>query len=145
MIPHEPGLRVQVVWFDEDVLDLEISASNGLFSGQTRVYTGREGIKELARLVKGFPQSPDERRLIEIGTFDPGFAGGGARLGLRCTDRAGHVALDVLLATQVENHRHQRVECCLEVEPAALDSFFSQIDRLEIRKDASVVLKCCNR
>ncbi|KAF0245003.1 MAG: hypothetical protein FD180_1987 [Planctomycetota bacterium] len=93
--------------------------------------------------MKGFPQSPDDRRLIEIGTFDPGFAGGGARLGLRCTDRAGHVALDVLLATQVENNRHQRVEFFLEVEPAALDNFLGQIDRFEIRKGAFAVLAGC--
>jgi hypothetical protein len=134
------GLTIEIVWFDEDVVELLVSGSNGVFSGAARLYADREGLKKLSVFLKGFPQEPDERRLIEMGTFDPGFSGGGARLGLRCTDSAGHVALDVLLATQVENNRHQRVEFALQTEPAALDRFHTQVEALEIRVGARAEL-----
>lgn len=134
------GLTIEIVWFDEDVVELRISGSNGPFSGCTQVYSGRDVLAKLSGWAKGFPSNPDERRLIELGTFDPGFAGGGARLGLRCTDAAGHVALDVLLATQVENNRHQRAEFFVEVEPAALDVFAQRVASLEIRKGDTATL-----
>lgn len=134
------GIAVEIAWFDEDVVELRISGSNGLFSGSTQVYAGRDALGKLGGWAKGFPSNPDERRLIELGTFDPGFAGGGARLGLRCTDGAGHVALDVLLATQVENNRHQRAEFLLAVEPAALDAFAAKLAALELRKGEQATL-----
>lgn len=134
------GISVEIVWLDEDVVELRITGSNGPFSGRTQVYGGLDALSKLAAWAKGFPQNPDERRLIELGTFDPGFAGGGARLGLRCTDAACHVALDVLLATQVENNRHQRAEFFLEVEPAALDAFAGQLSSLQLRKGESASL-----
>ncbi|MCC6740396.1 MAG: hypothetical protein IT452_15235 [Planctomycetia bacterium] len=134
------GLGVEIAWVDEDVVELRITGSNGLFGGQTQVYADRAGFAKLAAFAKGFPQNPDERRLIELGTFDPGFAGGGARLGLRVLDGAGHVALDVLLATQVEDNRHQRVEFFLEVEPAALDDFARRLDTFALRKGETASL-----
>lgn len=130
------GLSVEVAWFDEDVVELRIAGSNGLFAGETRVYAGREAFAKLAEFAKGFPASADDRRLVELGTFDPGFAGGGARIGLRCLDGAKHVALDVLLATQVEDNRHQRAQFWMEVEPAALDDFSRGIRELKIQKGA---------
>lgn len=136
----ERGIAIELLWLDEDVLEIRIAGSNGAFSGEARVYTGRDAFAKLAEFARGFPQRPDERRLIELGTFDPGFAGGGARLGLRCLDGAGHVNLDVLLATQVEDHRHQRAQFHLEVEPAALDSFASAVSALPLTKGASARL-----
>lgn len=136
----ERGIVMELVWLDEDILEIRIAGSNGLFSGEARVYSGRDAFTKLADFARGFPGRPDERRLIELGTFDPGFAGGGARLGLRCLDRAGHVNLDVLLATQVEDNRHQRAEFHLEVEPAALDAFAAAVSALPIAKGASAHL-----
>src|SRR5689334_1776399 len=93
------GIALTVVWFDDDVVELDVRADNGRFSGEARGYASRGVAAELAKALRGFPRGGDDRRLFEIGTFDDKLAGGGARFEFACRDSAGHASVLVSLRT----------------------------------------------
>lgn len=127
------GIELQVVWFDEDLTELQVRATNGRFAGCVLLYCAHEEIRQQADILEGFPVTIEDSRALELGSFDPEFAGGGMRLLFRCRDRAGHVAVDV----QLRSDRFESgtvlelANFALDVEPAAIDRFVKQLRSVE--------------
>jgi hypothetical protein len=138
------GLSFKIIWFDDDVLEVRVSCENGRFSGTADCYIGHSGFTDLAATIKGFPSSNKDRREFELGTFNPGCAGGGVRIQLWCIDASGHVVADIRIRSAPEAHRNSKeesAELSFRVEPAAIDEFVAALRGIQTVVDASVALQ----
>jgi hypothetical protein len=134
----DSGLSLSVVWFDDDVVELSIWASNGHFSGTVGLYDGHDVFARICDTVRGFPTSSQDRRELEIGVFDPRYAGGGARLRFRCVDSAGHAVVEVSLRTDPHRTggRSETDEFSMHIEPAAIDRFVGLLENTSVAAGA---------
>jgi hypothetical protein len=69
MEEQEKGLKLEVIWKDDDMLELEVTVSNINFRGVTQVYDTSESIKDLANKLGGFPKN-EEPVFYELGEKD---------------------------------------------------------------------------
>lgn len=127
------GIEFKIVWFDEDVVELRVTSSNGRFSGQANLYLGRGCLFATADRLRGFPSNSTDSRDLELGTFNPNHAGGGAQMHFYCLDMAGHAAVDVKLRSDVRKTMREfgSVALRIPVEAAAIDSFAIQIRAMD--------------
>ena len=135
-------LTVELVWEDEDLEELSISASNGYFSGTAKAYFAQGDVQLLANSLRGFPKTMSQQEI---------FTGGNeneypfAKLVFRCADGAGHPVVDVKLAEALFHNgrpsRNNRVELDLQFEPLALDEFCRELDSVARRKTTRAVLR----
>lgn len=65
----ETGVRISVIYTDEHLIELRISASNGLFAGQVDVYAESGAPAEFAVVLSGFPKTQGDVREFELGLF----------------------------------------------------------------------------
>lgn len=137
------GLHLEVVWFDDDLLELRVHAANDRFCGVADCYVGCNFFAEVADALRGFPSSPDDHRDLVVGTFDPRLAGGGARIGLRCIDSAGHAVANVAVQTDTSTAAGHREATSLSfpVEPAAVDDFVAALGRIKLVVGATAFLR----
>jgi len=126
------GVCFEVLWNDADMFEVRVSARNGLFSGSANNYLSIGGLVESAEKLRSFPRNPSDKRTLDFGAFGPQFAGGAATLSFYCGDSAGHASVEVKIES---DHREkipaQSVLLISAVEPAAVDSFVSDLSRLE--------------
>jgi hypothetical protein len=127
---EDPGITMAIVWHDNDLLEVEVIATNGRFAGGVRCYASLEIGADFADALRGFPASSVDRRFFEIGTFDDGFAGGGARFDFRCADAAGHAIVVIRLRAAPERGTGANAEFSLPLEAAAVDAFVGELGRL---------------
>ena len=76
----ESGFQFEVIYDDNDVLEVRVSAWNGEFGGKADVYVAIGQLEETAEKLKGFPSDPSDRREFIFGDFGPKSAGGGVRM-----------------------------------------------------------------
>ena len=125
-----------MVWKDEDLFDIRVSAWNGAFGGVAQLYVEIGGIEELADKLSGFPRDPKDVREIVLGAFGREFAGGAASMRLYCADKAGHAYLESRIESEYESAGVvQYALISMPIEAAAIDSFVSDLRRME--KDGS--------
>ena len=123
------GINLEVIWFDQDVIEVVCACSNGYFSGWAEVYLSHDDLPSLANTLRGFPSSRCDTRQVELGTFNPAHADGGVRLDFHCRDSVGHAVVEVKLRGdgckglgEVES-----VALRLAVEAAAIDAFVLEL------------------
>ena len=128
------GVKIEVMWFDDDVVELSVHGSNGRFAGTTELYASPDVFSEVANSLRGFPSSIRDHRQIELGTFDPSCGGGGVRLTLRCVDAAAHAVIEMSVRTDPRYHYGQTetAELVIPVEAAAIDEFVVALQRMEV-------------
>jgi hypothetical protein len=86
------GFALEIVWNDEHLLEVCLEARNQAFSGRTYCYVAKHEPEALAECIAGFPISPSDARVYEVGDItDSGM--GGARLRFACADGSGHIAV----------------------------------------------------
>ena len=126
------GVHFEVVWHDDDVVSVRVSASNGAFSGVADAYVGSDGLVLVAENLNGFPVSPSDRREVTVGAFGEGSAGGGVTLRFACTDGSGHARVEVILeGDQGSGGDHpETVHLFIPIEAAAVDRFVLGVRRL---------------
>ncbi len=90
----EVGFQLDVLWHDEDIFNIRVSAWNGAFGGATELYAALGELGEIAKKLAGFPKNPADTRETALGAFGPEFAGGGASMRFYCVDMAGHAYLE---------------------------------------------------
>jgi hypothetical protein len=138
----DAGVRFEVLWNDVDVFEVRIAAWNGLFGGSANIYVGIGSLEESAEKLKGFPRTPSDKRTLDFGAFGPQFDGGAATLNFYCRDSAGHASVVVRIES---DHRGtipaQSVVLIAAVEPAAVDSFVSDLHRLEADQRGTAFLR----
>ncbi len=126
------GIELEIVWLDGDAFELRVCAGNGRFAGTTNVYVPRDGLSDVAETFRGFPDSPDDRRELKLGTFDEEQAGGGAHLLLACSDEAGHAGVEVTLRTdpRADPAGPATAGFVVPVEAAAIDAFVEVVEAM---------------
>lgn len=125
------GLRIWVIYYDYDLLELRVVASNGWFSGSTECYCTRRDLDELRARLRGFPTSPADARGFDLGTFGVGPSGGGVSVQLECPDSAGHPRARVHMESR-EDTPTESVTLSFPFEPAMLDSFVEALAALSV-------------
>lgn len=122
------GVTLTVVWSDVDTIELNVKVSNGMFAGETNVYSTTELIAAAAEAVYGFPRSPHDARSFRLDDALPSFE-------LKCTDQVGHA---VMIAS-IEHRDSVSTQCATIVMPVfstALEQF-----RMELQSIVSGVGK----
>ena len=141
----ETGIILKVIWFDEveDLLEVVFSCSNGYFSGQAEIYTGRDDLSQLASTLRGFPSRPDDSRNFELGTFNPAHADGGARMYFFCEDAACHAVVEVQLRAGACKGmgEMQSVALRIPIQAAGVDDFVKQLQGMGKEIGASAYLR----
>jgi hypothetical protein len=134
------GVEIEVVWCDDHVLRLEVSASNGVFAGRIEAYGARDIAAQWAAALEGFPRDRDDCREVSTGTFSDEYAGGGA--GLRFVVRAasGHSAVLVRLRASDMVRPIASAEFTIGVEAAAVDRFVAELRAMSTEIGQSAVL-----
>jgi hypothetical protein len=127
------GIEFKVVWFDQDVIELQVNCTNARFSGRANAYVARDDLPRIAEDLRGFPSSAADSRDFELGTFNPKHANGGIRMHFYCADLAGHALVEVKLRS---DHckalgEAESVALRIPVEASAIDSFVRQLSVMD--------------
>jgi hypothetical protein len=127
------GITLEVIYFDNDMIEVLFRCSNGYFSGQAEIYLANDGFEEIAHALSGFPSSPADSRDIEIGALDPKYANGGARMHFHCLDSPGHAAVDVQLRGDGSKGlgEVESVALRIPIEAAAVDRFVQELRAMD--------------
>jgi hypothetical protein len=137
------GIKLELIWMDDDVIQVRVQASNGRFAATANCYCDPDAFARLAQAARGFLSSSEDRRELEIGTFDARIAGGGANLVLRCVDRAGHAVADVTVRADpgMGGSPAETASFTVPVEPAAIDDFVAALRIMPLVVGAMVHLR----
>jgi hypothetical protein len=124
------GINIALEWWSEDVAIGVISCSNGTFSGEARVYMNPDELRKLGEALNGFPKDGKDRREVELGAFEPSFAGGFVHLKFHCTDSAGPAVVDgSVRADNTSTGGPGCGEFSIPIEAAAVDRFVAELRR----------------
>lgn len=109
------------------MIELRISATNGLFTGVTQIYTSWESLKEFANRLRGFPRTTSdsvEDVNGEIGGYSY------LRLVFRCISGAGHPIADIEMeqnqAGAGPGDLRGRVKLGFRIDGTMVDTFVAQ-------------------
>jgi len=135
-------VNLEVIWFDQDVIEVLLSCSNGYFAGASEIYVSHHGLSELADALQGFPSSVSDIRTVELGTFDPNHADGGLQMCLYCKDSSGCVDAELKLRGGgcKAFGEMESVALRMHLEPAGIDAFVLQLKRVDATIGASAFL-----
>jgi hypothetical protein len=136
----EAGLKCEIIYLDDELIEVRVSASNGRFSGVVDCYEGRGGLVRLADAVRGFPGSSQDQCEVKLGCLDSKSAGGGARFVLAKKDPTGHCVALVLLRSD-EDDRSEVAEFNLPFLPGDLDAFVRELEAMREVVGAQAVLR----
>ncbi len=127
----EKGISWEVIWFDFDqnLIEIVFTCSNGSFCGACEIYVSRDELSELAHALRGFPSSGSDSHSVELGTFDPKYADGGVKIHFYCSDSRGHSIAEIKVRGDGCKALGEVESVALRIpfEPACLDSFLEQI------------------
>jgi hypothetical protein len=142
MSPLAPFLEITVVWNDEDLQEVVVSASSGLFTGQVNLYAAWDELKTIAESLSGFPSNRTDKREIHLGQDNlSGY--GKASLTVCSTDSMGHLAVEVAMHTNPANSAKGR-ESAVVVIPAVvgdIDRFAADLRRINNQVGATATLR----
>lgn len=139
--PVKPSLSFEHIWEDDSMIELRVSATDGLFSGLTQIYTSWESLSEFANHLRGFP-----RTTLDTVEDTNGESGGYSylRVLFRCIDGAGHAAVEI----EMEQNQalagpadiRASVKLGFSIEPVAIDGFVAQLQAMVNSKKGSALL-----
>jgi hypothetical protein len=141
------GIEFEVIWFDQDAIELRVMCSNGSFCGTAKMYLAHDDLSKAAQTLSGFPSSIEDSRRVQLGAIEPNSAGGGIEMTFRCIDSAGHAVVDVRLTAEGDggNCDCQSVFLRIPVEAAAIDSFVEKARTVDDTKGAKAYLGMADR
>jgi hypothetical protein len=125
------SLKLEVVWKDEHMQELRLSAANTNFAGQVSFYVSHDEPAVLAKHLEGFPNNEDDVREYELGGANlPGY--GGARIRLYCKDWSGHLALQITIyKNPLDKDCVESATVRLLSEPSAIDRFVDELKSMQ--------------
>ena len=138
----EPGFQFRVLYRDNDLLKVRISAWNGSFGGEGDVYIGTDELGIIGAQLRGFPNSISDIREVVLGDFDSESAGGGVKMRFYCVDRAGHAYVDAKIESDRDSvGRVQSATLSAPIEANAVDSFVDDLRSLDLGTAATASLR----
>ena len=142
---------MKYLWHDIDVFEVEVSASNGNFSGAAKTYVGINYLAEAAEMLEGFPNNVSDIRELQFGASGREFAGGSAHLRFFCKNPAGHAVVELRIESEDESNSgsdwnlpEQTALFYGEIEASAVDEFVAELRQLEKSKSGIASLRFAN-
>lgn len=133
-------LELQIVWRDDDMFELKVTASNSRYFGTTEVYDTTESLFNFAQTLIGFPNG-NMKLLHEVG-FKDGYAY--FSMNFYCIDNAGHIGVEINLednvATEFRHEEKDKLKLEIIVEPSAIDNFQKQLSQLATKQEGVAIL-----
>jgi hypothetical protein len=133
-------LKLEVVWKDEDMFEIQVSANNGRYSGTTEVYETKESLSSFADSLKGFPidngklshscGEKDSYAYFEMNFYSIGTSG---IVGVQ-------LMLEENVATEFRQEEKDKLVMELIVEPNSIDSFQNELLSLAQNEDGTAEL-----
>lgn len=137
---RKPFLKLEVIWKDDDMFELRVTASNGRYSGTTEVYDTTESLADFANSLYRFPQT-ESTLLHEAGQID-GYSY--FQMKFYRFEGSGYIGVEIRLEENVDPpHRDiEKVKLKLEivVEPHAIDVFQKALLQLARKQEGTVTL-----
>jgi hypothetical protein len=134
------GLSVEVIWHDDDVLQLVVQAGNTEFSGAAKIYAAHGELREIAAAMAGFPSGRGDERHFTLGSFDPEAPGGGVSIHLKCETSAGHSFADVRLESDTTEGPMASAAFRFAFEAGAVDNFVVDLRHLDDQRSGAAKL-----
>lgn len=131
------GIILEHYWRDQDVIEVAIYASNGAFGGTTNVYEAPGSLTAMGARLAGFPGNADDKRSFTLGTFGKQYAGGSVSLLFKCTNRAGHACVEIVMASEDEA---ESATFAIPVAAFEVDEFARQLSTVESTRDGRAML-----
>lgn len=126
-----PGIRILKVWFDDDMLELQIDVSDGVSSFANRVYVGHSQFADTVARLDGFSD-----RLygglfdLRFGEFGPEYASGAFHARLHFPE-PGRLHITSRQESEYRNFAKKtvasRATLYLRSEPVLLDRFLVEL------------------
>ena len=125
-----PGLGVRIIWFDDDMIEMESTVNYRGFRGTSTCYCTSEDVTTFASALSQLANTAEG-----IAPFDAGLSDGSKRIALRAytTDLSGHLAVHVSLATDAFSRRPEsiwRVEVEMKTESWSVSRFAEQLESI---------------
>lgn len=131
------GVEITCSWQDSDVLEIRVSATNGVFAGLAYPYVSHLDLQSAAAILKGFPEDFQDSREVVLGDRRERFAGGFLSFLFTARDSAGHCAVEVQITSKNDsraeprwNRVPQSVTLIAGVDAAAIANFAVDLVRL---------------
>lgn len=143
-----PSISIEKVWSDDDVMEFEITASDGSSQFCTKVYTGHENLKSMVADLHRFKDEWHGGIYdMEFGKFGPEFANGAfqARLHFNPEGRGG---LFITVRAESDWRPFSKTEVAsratlyLKSEPGLLDRFVGELRGLSSGTRDNAVFEC---
>ena len=134
-------LALEIIWFDDDMLELRVCASNGRFSGQATFYAALDEPARFAAKIEGFPLSASDSRDYKLGG-GKFVECGSATARLACKDGCGHLLVEITICMPSgdENSAVESSTLLVEALPAEIDSFVEQLRLMRVEVGQIAVL-----
>ncbi len=133
-------LKLEVVWKDEDMFEIQVSTNNGRYSGITEVYETKESLSSFAHGLKGFPfgnsklshscGEKDSYAYFEMNFYPIGTSG---IVGVQ-------IILEENVATEFRKEEKDKLVMELIVEPNSIDRFQNELLRLAQNEEGTAEL-----
>ena len=134
-------LELKIVWKDDDMFALKVTASNGRYFGITEVYDTTESLLGFARTLTGFPKDDNKKSFHEAGNKN-GYAY--FSMNFYCIDNAGHIGVEINLedtvATEFRHEEKDKLKLEIIVEPYAIDNFQKELSQLATTQKGIAIL-----
>lgn len=123
-------LKLEVIWNDDDMFELQISVDNGRYSGQTEVYETKDSLLPFANSLKGYPNGveslihrcgeKDSYAYFEMKFYQIGSTG---IVGVQ-------ISIEENVATEYREEEKDKLKLELIAEPNAIDKFQKELVNL---------------
>jgi hypothetical protein len=141
------GLQVEVVWWDEDMLELYVSARNGIFAGAAMFFAGFEQLDDFATALSGFPNDFRDTRQVVLGDsgelFGDAYNMGTCEAQFFCVGRLAQAWTEVKIKSKTGD-QVQQATLSFRVEAAAIDAFVAELRQLNSEKTGSACMRGFN-
>ncbi|MBW8876923.1 MAG: hypothetical protein JF614_18315 [Acidobacteria bacterium] len=137
-----PKFALEVVWFDQDMLELRLTASSAGFAGQANFYAALDEPAAFAAQLSGFPRSREDVREYEFGNTNlQGY--GGANIRIACKDGSGHLVVQATIYMNAAGQPAVAESATVQLEtvPASIDSFVEELQRMQVNVGQIAVLR----
>jgi hypothetical protein len=138
---NEYNLKLEVIWKDDDMFEMRISANNGRYSGITEVYEVTESLLKFVDELSGFPfgknkvihscGEKDSYAYFEMEFYKIGQTG---KCGVLIT-------MEENVSTEYRKEEKDKLSMELIIEPNSIDVFCLELKMLAQKEDGIAELK----
>ena len=138
---NDKNLKFEVIWKDDDMFEMRITANNGRYSGITEVYEVSESLLGFVNELNGFPFGKDKvshssGEKDSYAYFKMEFY----KIGL--TGKCGAlITMEENVSTEYRKEEKDKLSMELIIEPNAIDIFCRELKSLAEKEDGIAELK----